>query len=104
MVSAGAFLAVVFFAGTFLATVFFADALFATVFLAGTFFAGAFLAKGAVASFAGNRKATTDAPNSRVSAVVSMLGVLCALVASFLILGDVIAAGALGMLYCNGQN
>ena len=38
-----------------------------------------------------------DAPNSRVSAVDSMLGDLTAFCASLLSLGDVIAAGALGM-------
>jgi hypothetical protein len=39
----------------------------------------------------------TDSPSSRVSAVVIMLGDLIAFWASFLILGDVIAAGALGI-------
>jgi hypothetical protein len=39
----------------------------------------------------------TDAPSSRVSSVVSMLGDLAAFAASFLILGEVIAAGALGI-------
>jgi len=39
----------------------------------------------------------TEAPSSRVSSVVSMLGDLAALAASFLILGEVIAAGALGI-------
>ena len=39
----------------------------------------------------------TDAPSSRVSAVVNMLGDFSAFLASFLILGDVIAAGALGI-------
>lgn len=42
-------------------------------------------------------KFITEAPSSRVSAVVSILGVLSALAASFLILGEVIAAGALGI-------
>ncbi len=39
----------------------------------------------------------TEAPSSRVSSVVSMLGDLTAFAASFLIFGDVIAAGALGI-------
>ena len=39
----------------------------------------------------------TDEPSSRVSAVVNMLGDFIAFWASFLILGDVIAAGALGI-------
>ena len=39
----------------------------------------------------------TDAPSSRVSSVVSMLGDLAAFAANFLILGEVIAAGALGI-------
>jgi hypothetical protein len=39
----------------------------------------------------------TEAPSSRVSSVVSMLGDLTAFAASFLILGEVIAAGALGI-------
>ena len=39
----------------------------------------------------------TDAPSSRVSAVVNMLGDFSAFWASFLILGDVIAAAALGI-------
>jgi len=39
----------------------------------------------------------TDAPSSRVSSVVSMLGDFNAFCASFLILGDVIAAGALAI-------
>ncbi len=48
-------------------------------------------------SLAGERWAMTDAPSSRVSSVVSMLGDLTAFAASFLIFGDVIAAGALGI-------
>ena len=40
----------------------------------------------------------TDSPSSRFSAVVIMLGDLIAFWASFLILGDVIAAGALGIV------
>ncbi len=39
----------------------------------------------------------TDAPSSRVSSVVSTLGDLNAFCASFLTLGDVIAAGALAI-------
>jgi hypothetical protein len=39
----------------------------------------------------------TEAPSSRVSSVVSMLGDLTAFAASFLIFGDAIAAGALGI-------
>jgi hypothetical protein len=39
----------------------------------------------------------TEAPSSRVSSVVSMLGDLTAFAARFLIFGDVIAAGALGI-------
>jgi len=38
-----------------------------------------------------------DAPSSRVSSVVSMLGDLIAFWASFLILGEARAAGAFGM-------
>ena len=57
-----------------------------------------FFAGTAVSSFAGETKAMTDAPRSRVSCVVNMLGDFIAFWASFLILGDVIAAGALGIL------
>jgi hypothetical protein len=64
----------------------FAGAFFATVFFAGT----------AVPSFGCDTKAMTDSPRSRVSAVVIMLGDSIAFWASFLILGDEIAAGALG--------
>ena len=39
----------------------------------------------------------TDAPSSRVSSVVSTLGDFTAFCASFLTLGDVIAAGALAI-------
>ena len=39
----------------------------------------------------------TDAPSSRVSSVASMLGDLADFAAIFLILGEVIAAGALGI-------
>ena len=40
----------------------------------------------------------TDPPSSRVSSVVSMLGDFNAFCASFLTLGDVIAAGALAII------
>jgi hypothetical protein len=62
-----------------------------------TFFAAVFFAGTAVPSFGGDTKAMTDSPSSRFSAVVIMLGDLIAFWASFLILGDVIAAGALGI-------
>ena len=64
----------------------------AAIFLAGLFFAGV---EGV--SFGGDTKCKTDAPSSRVSAVVNILGDLSAFCASFLIFGDVIAAGALGI-------
>ncbi len=41
--------------------------------------------------------AMTDPPSSRVSSVVNMLGDFNALEASFLILGEVIGEGALGI-------
>jgi len=71
---------------------------------AGAFFADVFLAGRAVPSFEGDTKARMEAPSSRVSTVLSMLGDFNAFWASFLTLGDVIAAGALGILkvYCNG--
>ena len=59
------------------------------------FFADVFLAAAAGVSLGGDKKATPDAPSSRVSSVVSMLGDFKAFCASFLTLGDVIAAGAL---------
>ena len=65
---------------------------------AGAFFAAVFFGGTTVPTFRGDTKARTDAPSSRVSAVVSMLGDFIAFWASFLILGDVIAAGALGIL------
>lgn len=64
---------------------------------AATFFASVVLAGIDAASFGGDRCAIKDAPSSRVSAVVSMLGDLIAFCASFLIFGDVIDAGALGI-------
>ena len=68
-----------------------------TAFLDGVFLARALLAFTGALSFGGETKAVTEAPSSRISAVVSMLGDFVALAASFLILGDVIAAGALGI-------
>ena len=65
---------------------------------AGTFFAAVFFAGIAVPSLGGDTNAMTDSPSSRFSAVVIMLGDLIAFWASFLILGDVIAAGALGIV------
>ena len=57
--------------------------------------AGIFFAETAETSYGGETWADKEAPRSRVSAVVSMLGDFMAFAASFLILGDVIAAGAL---------
>ena len=65
---------------------------------AGVFFATVFFAGTAVPSLGGDTKAMTDSPSSRFSAVVIMLGDFIAFWASFLILGDVIAAGALGIV------
>ena len=65
---------------------------------AGAFFAAVFFAGTAVPSLGGDTKAMTDSPSSRVSAVVNMLGDFIAFWASFLILVDVIAAGALGIV------
>ena len=64
---------------------------------AGAFFAGdLFPVTGGDSG--GERCAITDAPSSRVSSVVSILGDFTALAASFLSLGDVSSAGALGIV------
>src|SRR5450756_694099 len=81
-----------------------AGVFFAGVFFAGVFFAAAFFAATGALSLGGETKCITDAPSSRVSAFVSMLGAVSAFLASFLILGDVIAAGALGIASFYVQN
>ena len=66
-------------------------------FFTGAFFVVVFFAGAALASLGGETKAIMDAPSSRVSTVVSMLGDVTAFRASFLILGEVMAEGAFGM-------